>query len=625
MNNESISWHESQAFPDIIYNYFKIPADLQQAELHGLAYRVYKEPYKNSTQCNCCNYYKDHIKFKLCDELNNDCFVASEYFQTIKWMLIQLTILCIFFVPFGLFYNRQGNECEQHPNCNQNSLKIYSIWNLVPNYFSLADIRYAIVILLTSFIFIILIKCGSFNTQMIKVAISLKTFWLLLNGVYFPERITNQEILDFLNRNSEICNQIYLVNQKLYQNILFEKLKSPYLREKQQHNKERKWYQEKYLMTMKILDNDIIKEDEIKKDFIQLCKEQDQKCYYGFQIRSPYFQFCIQVIIAGIYSQPLIIAQFIILKIRYDIINIYNNEEEDYIIKQFLNVCLTLLSMITFMIFDQIGQKILNRLQLYMIFYMFYLQSLDFETWNMFQNNFTQSSYKMLQNEGMIDYLITLSYLNLIVPSINQIFDYNYFWKKIKLQRLKTKKTNNKTQREANQLFQLREFNFYQKQIALSKIFAISLMFGFQYPLIIPLSMLSLLIVFWIDKYLFINYAIPVVKDKYEELLQGGYFLFNICMLFIFFGQCFMFFKYWITIILYLIFIILLLILIIVAYKERDQWINTKEILNELIEKQYQISNDEKYQMFLSLQKRLKKFVQKQKKINVVNESNLLD
>lgn len=45
----------------------------------------------------------------------------------------------------------------------------------------------------------------------------------------------------------------------------------------------------------------------------------------------------------------------------------------------------------------------------------------------------------------MIDYLITLSYLNLIIPAITEIFDYNYFWKKIKMYKLKMKKTNHKT------------------------------------------------------------------------------------------------------------------------------------------------------------------------------------
>ncbi|CAD8110030.1 unnamed protein product [Paramecium sonneborni] len=282
------------------------------------------------------------------------------------------------------------------------------------------------------------------------------------------------------------------------------------------------------------------KENQIKNDFIRLCKEQNQICYYKFQIRSPYFQFFIQLFIASIFSQSLLIAQFIILKIRYDLINTYFIGEKDQIIKQLLNVYFMLLSMITFVIFYQIGTKIFNRLALQfiilqlfiniqnIIFYIFQLQCMDFEKWNI--------------------------YLNLIVPAINSIFG-----KKLNCIDLKQKKLIIKLREKQISQFNQENLISIKKQIAMSKIISISMMFGLQYQLIIPFSMLSLLIVYQIDKYLFINYAIPVLKDKYEEMLQGGYFLFNIIMLFVFFQQCFffLFFKDWITIILYIIFILI--------------------------------------------------------------------
>ncbi|CAD8116766.1 unnamed protein product [Paramecium sonneborni] len=644
-----ISKKESKIFPDIIDNCYDIPADIKKAELHGLAYRVYKEPQLNSIKCNCCGFYKDQIKYKLCDNLNEDCSAESDYFQTIKWMLLQLNILCIAFVPLGLFFNSQGDECEKHPNCDKNSLKIYSIWNLTSNYFSLSDIYYSVSILVTFVIYLIFNKygTGSFKAQIAKIAKLKKILFIWFHGVYIPEKITNKEILSFLDQNSGICKPIYCVNLKKYEDVLFEKLKFNYLRETQQQRKKiilrevfvgnediTQTFKQQFIYFQFYQLDDIFISNTIKKIFIRLCKNQNQKCYSKCQIGSPSFQFFIWLLIAGISSQLLMIAQFIILKIRYNLINNNVYGEEDQIIQQFLNVCFTLLSMITFKIFDLIGIKILNKVTLLMyhfciILCMQQLQSSDFETWNMYYTIFGLSSQKMLQNGGIIDYLITLSCLNIIIPTITSILDFNYFWKKIKFLRLKMKKANNKTQIEANQLSQLREFNFYQKQIAISKIFAIGMIFGFQYPLIIPFTMLSLLILFWVDKYLFTNYAIPAKKDKYEELLQGSYFQHSISMINYFFFISFSFFKWWI----YIIALVLMYIadqigpfndqqvsFIIIAQQQSCQFIETRDILDDIVEQQYQISNDDKFQIFLNLQKRLKKYVKKQKKTNVYIE-----
>ncbi|CAD8213280.1 unnamed protein product [Paramecium octaurelia] len=639
METDTISWKQSDDLDDIIYHQFKIPADLQKAELHGLAYRVYEKPQEQSVQCKCCNYYKDHIKFNLCSDLSksDDHSVANEYFQIVKWMILQLTIFCVTFVPFALYFNQQGDECEKHPNCDQNSLKIYSIWNLVAVNFSLDNLKYAGVVLSTSIIYIILMKCGSCDIIAPKLVKLMNMSLVVIQGIYIPDKIEDKEILEFLDTNSDICLRVYRVNLKLYEDLLFEQLKFPYLSDKVSRKKIvlrevygdnedlKQTFKQSYLL---FSTNDTDLADEIQEGFMNLCEENSQKYYHKYQIGSPFFQFIIQSLIALGYGMLSTMTQFVILKLRYDFINNNYSGEEDQMIKQLLNVGSTLFSMITFSIFNKIGSKILTQLALtiYQIgnsYEMAILQSLDLRSWNVFQTFSQQSNYTMLQNEGMMDYLITFSFLNLIVPVITQIFDFNHIWKKIKLLRLKGKNTNNKTQKEANLLFQLRKINFYQRQITVHKIFAISMIFGFSFPLIIPFSILSLLFIYLVDKYIFINYSIPAIRDRYGELLQGIYYINNIVIVQYFFSFGFIVFKTWIYITLSIIHCSIIGYVFLSSMINQD-W-NFETIFSEFIEKQYQISDGEKYQLFINLQKRLKKFAKKPKKSQVVATTSLLE
>ncbi|CAK66157.1 unnamed protein product (macronuclear) [Paramecium tetraurelia] len=629
METDTISWKQSDDLDDIIYHQFKIPADLQKAELHGLAYRVYEKPQEQSVQCKCCNYYKDHIKFNFCSDLSksDDHSVANEYFQNVKWMILQLTIFwqyddpiitSVTFVPFALYFNQQGDECEKHPNCDQNSLKIYSIWNLIAINYSLDDLKYAGVVLSTSIIYIILMKCGSCDIMGAEAFKQMKMSVLVYSGIYIPDKIEDEEILEILDINSDICVRVYRVNLKLYEDLLFEQLKFPYLSDKVSH-KERKEYQEKYMGTMKFLTDELQVSQEFKERFMILCEKNSQKYYHKFQIRSPIFQFFIQFLIVFGFSIPSTMAQFLILKLRYDFINNNYSGEEDQMIKKLLNVGSTLVSMIAFSIFNKIGSKILTKLALtiYQIgisLQIALLQNLDLRYWNLFQSVYEQSSQTMLQSEGMLDYVITFSFLNLFVPVITQIFDFNHIWRKVKLFRLKGKKTNNKTQKEANLFFQLRKFNYYERKITVHKIFAVSMLFGFQYPLIIPFSILSLLLIYWVDKCIFINFSIPVIKDRHEELLQGIYYLFNMVAIYYFFFFGLITFKTWIITTLLIINGTLLL------------WVGLSSLLNQDWNFRTLLSDDdEKYQLFINLKKRLKNFTKKSMKSQVVETTSLLE
>ncbi|CAD8192238.1 unnamed protein product [Paramecium octaurelia] len=322
-------------------------------------------------------------------------------------------------------------------------------------------------------------------------------------------------------------------------------------------------------------------------------------------------------------------SQFIILKIRFEFMNSHFNGEQQEIIKQILNICFTLFSMITQALYELLGRQFHSRLgQVNLDFMLIIITGqiyrADLQSWNMYSNYLIPTSDSIMQNEGFMDYLITYSYLNIIVPSIISIFDYKYLWKKIKLLKLKIKRSNNKTQREANLLFQSREFNFYQKRIKLSKIFSATI-FGFQYPPIIPLTMLSLILLYWVDKYQFINYSTPVVKDSYEKAIQSFYIAFNIYLLVYFYLVAFGFFHFWFSVITQ---VILLNLLFNFGCKtcckktfEEQTYISG---MDEIIRSDLTVTDNEKHQIFLNLHKKLKNYAKKIKKSNVVDEGILL-
>ncbi|CAK87571.1 unnamed protein product (macronuclear) [Paramecium tetraurelia] len=234
MESDSKTKSQSEILPEMIYNYYKFPADLKKAELHGKSFKVYEKSMRNSPQCLCCDYYQDHIKFSICSDLRKSdiCEVASDYFEMIKWMIANLASICIIVVPYALYRNHQGNLCEMHPNCNQNSLKIFTIWNITTEFYNLNEFIYPFLLLLSAFIHYF--YCTSyFCTQQLEKIFKLIIATDYQDGVYFPDLITNEQVLEFLRENSQNSIYFQVKDLKSYEQNLFDILKSPYLGESQ--------------------------------------------------------------------------------------------------------------------------------------------------------------------------------------------------------------------------------------------------------------------------------------------------------------------------------------------------------------------------------------------------------
>ncbi|CAD8192240.1 unnamed protein product [Paramecium octaurelia] len=126
-----------------------------------------------------------------------------------------------------MFRNQQGNICEIHPNCDQNSFKRFSIWNLASELECLTDYLYITIIVLSAITHIYYLRrefCMQFSKNMIFL-FGIMDFYF--SGLNFPDKITNEQILDFLRVHNEEIFLFYTKNLKSYEKILFEKLKFP--------------------------------------------------------------------------------------------------------------------------------------------------------------------------------------------------------------------------------------------------------------------------------------------------------------------------------------------------------------------------------------------------------------
>ncbi|CAD8080484.1 unnamed protein product [Paramecium sonneborni] len=242
---------------DLAYNYLKIPPDLEKAQLHRQAYTVHKTPLSNSQQCFCCHFYKDHIKYTFFEgrKYYHHHSSIGEYFELIKYCIYQLLIIGILLVPYCLITYSNGNQCEKIQDCDTNTNKIYSVWNLIPDYYSLDDQKYSYFVHIT-FLILQIVHFIFFNNKKAAKRIQTAAMFEYLKQVclYFPKTI-HQNIIKYMKNRQPNLFEYIVFDQKKYEKSLFEELKVQYSRI---YDKDNKW---KKKILMQLLQNDTLLEE----------------------------------------------------------------------------------------------------------------------------------------------------------------------------------------------------------------------------------------------------------------------------------------------------------------------------------------------------------------------------
>ncbi|CAD8047190.1 unnamed protein product [Paramecium primaurelia] len=240
---------------DIEYNYFKIPPNLEKAQLHRQAYTVQKEYFQNSQQCLCCNFHKDNIKYSFFEgrKYYHHHSSLGEYFELIKYCIYQLLIIGIFLVPYCSIIHSQGNQCEKILDCDENTNKIYSVWNLIPKYKSLDNQNYSYFVHLT-FILLQILHLRFFSNHKTTKRIQTPAMfeYLKYTCLYFPKFI-HQDIMKYMKSQQHNLFVYRVFDEKKYEDSLLKELKYKY---SQKYDNDPKWTK-KVLMKL-IQDNTLI-------------------------------------------------------------------------------------------------------------------------------------------------------------------------------------------------------------------------------------------------------------------------------------------------------------------------------------------------------------------------------
>ncbi|CAD8051518.1 unnamed protein product [Paramecium sonneborni] len=123
---------------------------------------------------------------------------------------------------------------------------------------------------------------------------------------------------------------------------------------------------------------------------------------------------------------------------------------------------------------------------------------------------------KFWRSGGVNEDIILIILTNAVAQMIFSIIDVQYAWQLIKIIYYKYfNKQSNLTQFEANQLY-LKELDFHQKTIELIIFVGICTFHGYLLPICYPITLISILIIYWLNKYQLIH------NGNYRKIIVNG-------------------------------------------------------------------------------------------------------
>ncbi|CAD8045000.1 unnamed protein product [Paramecium primaurelia] len=558
-------------------NLLKSPPNFQQAENHSKAQIIHKEVINDSQRCSCCNLHINSIKYPLLTDLNEFMVhgTAYKFFLFIKINFILLSIVFIIAGIYNLIQNFKGDQCIKHEICQQNLYNLLSIFNRLDSEFDdyILDTLYFISILI-QLAFIRYISCYqnvNYNLdQEIDSELTISECSVQIQDVntQWDKTTIMDYLVNYQSKNNEKFNIIdccLIYNQEHFENQLKVKIREILIQNNDislknvinrivdqiyiLHNREQFLkFNGEVLITLSY--EVIIILFIFKKEAINFKKAigidyKVVKCPRPTDVNwSPNFQvynmkrFCIKYLIG--FCVLIIVIPIQQAKSEYIIKNHGKSGNQLYfniLLSLSIGVLLMVLRKIYYYLmlsnFQDMMQKVNNKRIKPT------LESIQYNIILLFQFIVSLSGIKFDEDDvekrktmiwcsgGFSQDIINIILINAFSIIILSIIDDVQVWKFIKIIYYKYfNKNSTLTQFEANQLM-AKKMNFNQKKFDLILLIGLCSFCGYMYPIFYLITLITLFIIYWINKYQVINYGVEeefkfefYVCQKFHHILN---------------------------------------------------------------------------------------------------------
>ncbi|CAK83651.1 unnamed protein product (macronuclear) [Paramecium tetraurelia] len=520
----------TQALPTDGFQKHYFSPNLQQAKLHGVQFFLIKESFQiDSQRCQCCNSHLIQDYFNLfCNikEFKHNR-AAYLYFLQLQQFIFLFCISSVIFLPYALYFNSQGDQCEKMKNCIPSYYNKFSIWNQTQDYFQLDDFYLQTFYLLTIFLSSIGVYLMIFGNQYKSFLSNSYSRAVLLQSV-MTNCVQNKEMETLQNHSYIKVHSLDKFQESIQVqaegNYVFLNL------DNQCHVLEKAIFQEKINPQLIQQGTIIIFPSENEKICFQtenteIIVPDGVQSYITQNHAKTIWEAILKIFAIVISALVTILSLALNVYIQANYLNSKSTLGEG----NFLKILFQILLYLQMHISSMIAKRLLHHNNYQQIYFTF--QVIGFKNINrLFYPTTNQEAY--LQENGIIDNLIVLCYLNILLPNLITIFDFKYLSKQFNKLYMRRYQKNNLAQIEINKFFEARQLSFEQKQYNVFQICLIGQIFIIDLPLIAPIIIIALCTIYWIDKFIFVKNCIPFQNswgdDNALEIQKQQFLLFYI-------------------------------------------------------------------------------------------------
>ncbi|CAD8073073.1 unnamed protein product [Paramecium primaurelia] len=534
------------------------PPNFEMAQNHNKAQIIYKEIIRNSERCPCCNQFIQTIKYPLSTDINvfSEYGTSYKYFNLVK---IKFILLSIFFIIAGLYnliQSSKGDLCIKSQTCKKSLNNYLSLLNRFDpeNYQDdVLDTLYTIAIIVQ----LVFIRYISYNINdyynvdhdydcektiqkcSLKIS-SIHPNWSrdriiqhFSNGMLGQNQVQYQIvdcclIYDISHLETQLKLQIIQALKENQDRLSFNQFiaHQKILQREQDRNRYLKFSGSVYI-TLSYEQEAINFKNSFKLNFdVENCPRPSDVYWKVKQLKGNQTLEFIKCAIAFCGWLPNIGIQ--VAKNNYILSNPGKTQDQLYI-NTLLSLVIAIIYYISTKICIQIIQNYIRQISVNSKrqFWKEYLQANEFFINTMFYlwppifiavySGVGTRQEKLWRSGGLSEDIIMIFLTNAGLQIIFTICDVDYAWQLIRIIYYKYfNKQSNLTQYEANELFS-KDLNFNKKRIDLTNLIILCSYYGYLFPICYPITLISILIIYWLDKYQFINNGInEKIKFKYR-------------------------------------------------------------------------------------------------------------
>ncbi|CAD8190963.1 unnamed protein product [Paramecium pentaurelia] len=515
-------------------DFLKSPPNFLEAENHSKAQIIHQEVISNSQKCPCCNLYISTLKYSLFTDIN--AFIVHgtvyKYFLFIKNVFILLSINFIIVGIYNLIQNFKGNSCIKNETCKQNLNNYLSILNRMDSYYFedyILDILQSISIFIQlAFLRYISYSkndCYSIDRQ-IDSEFTIKKCSLKIKNL--PSNCNKKEGMNLFVANKYKrdsaplniidCSLIY--DQEHLENQLKLKIK-----EILSQNNDTELFLKSTntgFITFSSQKEAIKFKEVLDKQSVIYCpRPLDEKWINKIEKQNLLLEIILFIIGLALFY---LLYQFEIAKDEYT----QSNSGYQLNRNTLLSLCVAIIFKISMelqlrmcQIISQYGQY--KRMPWYfyelLIIMVGLMNVIVFPIAVFEQKDQYESKLKFWRDGGFNEDIIYIILINSFSIMIFSVIDKYYALNLLKNTYYKYLKQNSTlTQFEANQLTQ-KKLNFNEQYIELVHLCFLCSYYGYIYPICYPMTLIALLIIFWLQKYQLINYGVKEnIRFEKEQL-----------------------------------------------------------------------------------------------------------